>query len=447
MGIETVAKIRSVQKLLSCPRCRTKGKHKFCVEKVVKKVLEIDLPVSTLEEILKYDEFLDASTVGEVSRCHYFLVFGQMHEVLGSFEFGKLKLRDFLNFRDWCVDRFSYYTAFMKVAKVKAFYRWRNGGQLPKELESIKMHKPVSERVNEKNVLKVDEVIKLSKATSCPRDEAFIYCLWESTRRIEEFLRMKARDLKFVTTPKGEYAYYKTYVDKARGEKREAQSNFIVSYPALLTWLKEHPAIDLKLMMRNDEEAEQLKYEKSETHDPDAPVWCMYRYGKSRGERVSRDQAWFIVRRAQDRAGIRKPASPHRLRHSRITWMKLNDYTDEEVRIACGYSRLSKMPLYYTHVGQEDFMQKQLRMHGLIPESKEKEKLKIRHCNRCNAPNEPTADFCMRCGEALTDKAKGEIKQTIDKPNNLITELLKDREFKEFMVKKMAELQPQKALI
>ena len=92
------------------------------------KVMVVMHPGAVYRTPEKYDEFLDASTIGEVSRCHYFIVFGQMHEVLGSFEFGKLKLRDFLNFRDWCMERFSYYTAFMKVAKVKAFslnpYPW-----------------------------------------------------------------------------------------------------------------------------------------------------------------------------------------------------------------------------------------------------------------------------------------------------------------------------------
>lgn len=430
----------TVQKLVSCSKCRTKEKHKFCVERLADKLLETGISKSTLKNIMKYDEFLDASNITDVARCHYFIVWAQMHEALGPYEFSKLKQRDFLNFRDWCVGKFSYYTAFMKVAKVMAYYRWLNNGELPKELASIKMEKPVSDRVNENNVLKVDEVLKLSKATTHPRDRAFIYCLWESTRRIEEFLRMKAKDLKFVTTPKGEYAHYRTFVEKTRGEKREAQSNFIVSYPLLIAWLKQHPYIDLNLLLRTDEEAEQLKYVKSETHDPDAYVWCMYRYRDTRGKRMDRDNAWLLVKRAQMRAGIKKPASPHRLRHSRITWMKLNGYSDEEVRIACGYSRFSKMPQYYTHIGQEDFMQKQLRMHGLVPASKEKEAMTIKHCDRCNASNEPMADYCMRCGYGLTDKGKGEVQKIADKPNQLISELLKDSEFKDLMVKKMTEL-------
>ena len=419
--------------------------HKICVEKCAQKFIDSEPPEELLIDVMEYDQYMDAENMSEISRAHYFLVWKHMLKTLGPFKFSEFTLQQLLEFRNFCLTSFSYYTAFMRVAKVMAYLRWRNDGELPKEFRKFKMARPVSDRVNEKNVLTVQEIMRMINAAQCIRDKAIIYCLWESARRIEEFLRLKARDLKFVTTPKGEYAYYETYADKGRGVKRDVRTNFVVSYPALLEWLKTHPSIDLALMLRTDPKSEELKQIKTETHDPDAPIWCQFRFShwkqkKCKGLPLNADDCWALLAKAKKGANISKPASAHRLRHSRITWMKRNNYSDDEIRIICGYTRFSRMPTYYSHISQEDVNKKQLTQHGLVATNDQSEVLPILHCPKCSAPNEKTSDFCQRCGEALNEMAKTESQRVVSQPNELLAELLKDPEFKEMMVKKLSEL-------
>lgn len=452
---ETITSEQSLpdKKLFVCPKCRTRelkkgpSLHKICVERYAQKFIDAEPPQETLVDILEYDEHLDAANVSEINRAHYFLTWRHMLTALGPFKFNELTLRQLLEFRSFCTGKFAYYTAYMRMAQVMAYLRWRGKGELAPEFRNFKMQRPVSERVNEKNVLTVQEIMRMVNTTSCVRDKAFIYCLWESARRIEEFLRLRAKDLKFISTPKGEYAYYETFADKGRNIKREVRANFVVSYPTLTEWLKVHPSIDLNLMRRNDPQAEYLKTIKTATHDPDAPIWCRFRYAywrtrenKSKGQPIDADDAWTVLHRAKIRGGITKPVSSHRLRHSRITWMKKNNYSDDEIRIVCGYSKFSPMPTHYSHIGQEDVNKKQLLMHGLVPSNNQSEEIKMVLCPKCNATNEQSVDFCMRCGAALNELAKSETEKTLQKPNDLITALLKDQEFKDLMVRKMLEL-------
>lgn len=458
--MEAITETKQVteQKKLVCPKCRTRelkvkpSLHKLCVEVYARKFIEAEPAQEMAIDVLEYDEHMDAANTSEISRAQYFLTWRHMLQCLGPFKFDELTLRNLLEFRNYCTGKFAYYTAYTRVAQLMAYLRWRYHGELPKELKTFKMKRPVSDRVNEKNVLTVQEVMRMVNSTTMPRDKALTYCLWESARRIEEFLRLKARDLKFVTTQKGEYAYYETYADKGKGVKKDVRANFVISYPALLEWLKVHPSIDLNLMMRNDPQAEQLKNIKTETHDPDAPIWCRFRYrywGKpeniSKGTPIDADDCWMILHRAKQRASITKPVSAHRMRHSRITWMKKNDYSDDEIRIVCGYSRFSPMPTYYAHIGQEDVNRRQLSMHGLVVTGQNSEVVPIKHCRKCSAPNEQTSDFCMRCGDPMNERAKGETLELLEKPNKMIEELMKDPEFKELMVKKLAFFESREA--
>ncbi|MBN1941511.1 MAG: hypothetical protein JW772_05010, partial [Candidatus Diapherotrites archaeon] len=61
MEAKTVTKPLNVLKVVRCPKCRTKEKHKVCIEKMARKLIATGLNTPAIDEIFKYDEFLDAS--------------------------------------------------------------------------------------------------------------------------------------------------------------------------------------------------------------------------------------------------------------------------------------------------------------------------------------------------------------------------------------------------
>jgi hypothetical protein len=86
----------------------------------------------------------------------------------------------------------------------------------------------------------------------------------------------------------------------------------------------------------------------------------------------------------------------------------------------------------YTHAKPEQLLNSMLKHHGMAQPEQVKPQNTPRHCTVCNKLNEGIAEFCDRCGHALTLKTaitseqlfKKELKETMSK----FMDMVKDKE-------------------
>jgi integrase len=120
-----------------------------------------------------------------------------------------------------------------------------------------------------------------------------------------------------------------------------------------------------------------------------------------------------VVRRAAKRAGIEKHVNPYLFRHSNVSRMLEEGYSDSTIRMVHWGSQTTTMLGTYGHVSNQAVDNEILDKAGVIRVEK-KERKPVNQCSGCYTILTPTQKFCPACGLPQTEDAKQE-KETYSK--------------------------------
>jgi len=294
-----------------------------------------------------------------------------------------------------------------KVA-LKRFYKWLKGDdeEYPPEVKWIKTTLKKKDMLLPEQLLTEEDVMKLVDSADTPRDKAFIITLYESGARVGEVGSMRIRDVSF------EERYTTLMLKGKTGTRRVI---VVAATPYLNTWIQNHP--------RKDE--------------PEAPLWV--NMGTvNRYKAMSYPALAKILRVAAKRAGLKKHVTPHKLRHSRATFLATK-VTEAQMNQIFGWKQGSEMPSIYVHLSGRDVDDAILGVYGLKKVKEEKPKLTPKICPRCEVSNPYDAKFCTRCGLALDVEAAAQLEEARQRADSVMDVLMKDEEFKALLARKLRE--------
>lgn len=239
-------------------------------------------------------------------------------------------------------------------------------------------------------ILSLEEIELLIRASVNTRDRALIGCLYESGARIGEICRLTWRDVIF-----DKYGV-KLYIDDQKTRKRR-YSRLTMSREYLAAWKNDfHPGEPL----------------------PDARVFATFE-----GRPLDYTQAVRILRRLVTRSGIKKKVHPHLFRKSRITHMIAQNYQESVIKESLWGNANTGMFRTYVCLAEKDIDAEFLDRAGIKVKADEERPLVARPCPECHTVNSPTARFCPTCGFSFTEEgtsAMNVMRNLMSNPDDLI---------------------------
>lgn len=279
---------------------------------------------------------------------------------------------------------------------LKMFLTWLHDNgvvDLPMEkLKKIKAPKQNFETTSPDEILTKDEIEKLLLACPTSRDRAIIGLLYESGCRVAEVARLRWRDLQF-----DEYGI-KLYIDDQKTDKKR-YSRITMMTQYVSQWRSDYNG------ERNGDGLPAAS----------APVFIT---------RERNTLSWIAIIRILDRAkknsGITRKINPHLFRKSRITHMIAQGYQESVVKKSMWNNLNTTMFKTYVALGEKQIDDEFLTQAGIkTKEERDKDALKPRPCINCGLVNVPTAKFCNKCGQPLTEESKEEKKKAIETVNRV----------------------------
>lgn len=294
---------------------------------------------------------------------------------------------------------------------IKRFYQWlrkMEGAEYPPEVSWIKctLDKGIRHR-NPEDMLDEEDIMKMIKVTTNPRDRAFISILAESGCRIGELLTLQMKNINFDNH--GSFFL----VDGKTGTRRVRVVN---STPFLHQWINLHP----------------------EKENPDAPLWVVIGTNREVARKTDEDKKKYtldwsfnlkyhaarkVLISAAKKAGITKPINPHNFRHSRATTLGASGMNQPIISEVMGWRQGSKMPAVYIHLsGKQTDDALLTSVYGLKVEERKERRPKMFpiKCISCGEVNQHDAKRCRKCNTIIGVITKEDIEQ-----NNAIVQMSK----------------------
>jgi len=283
----------------------------------------------------------------------------------------------------------------------KKFFKWfrgipKNSNEYPPEVAWISTHTKESTKLPE-DVLVYEDVIKMSKSATNPRDCVIPLFLFESGLRSSEMLTMRMRNV--MTHERG----FKIIIPTSKtGQGRTL---------LLITCQKEF-----------------RDYLNTVPHNNNGDQWVWVSLGKGNdGRRMTYAALRNVLRRLANRTDITKSVHPHGFRTAAATYLS-SFLTERQLKMFLGHVPNSRATSRYVILGSKHLEDALLVLHGLVPVEK---KFNRKVCPRCNTQNSLTTKFCETCSYILDS----EVSEKIEKVDKILEEKLTDPRIRELLSK------------
>jgi integrase/recombinase XerD len=214
-----------------------------------------------------------------------------------------------------------------KISSLKAFYNYLNKylgfDNIARELVFPKLEKRLPSYLSEEEIKKLLETADKETTANGFRNKIMLYLLYVSGMRISELISLRCSDIHFDT---GFIAV------QGKGGK----GRMVPIPPHIMAMLKKYLETVLKSFVQINAEKRKTEYV--------FPV-C---YG-GRVRPITRQAFWTILKQLAKKAGIDRPISPHKLRHSLATHMLKNGADLRSLQLLLGHENLSTVQIY-THL-------------------------------------------------------------------------------------------------
>ncbi|MSQ07119.1 MAG: site-specific tyrosine recombinase XerD [Dehalococcoidia bacterium] len=216
-------------------------------------------------------------------------------------------------------------TTARKVASLKSFFGFmtENGGVTEDPTETLgspRVGRSLPKCLSEEEVTKLLDQAALASTAEGQRDSTILELLYASGLRVSELVGLNLADVDF------EEAYI-----KCRG--KGARERIVHLYPRAVNYLKRYVnAVRAPMLANRSGKLPQVAL-----------------FVNHRGERLTRQWIWNILKTHAKKSGISQRITPHTLRHSFATHLLQNGASLRHVQELLGHSSISTTQVY-THL-------------------------------------------------------------------------------------------------
>lgn len=244
------------------------------------------------------------------------------------------------------------------------------------------------------DMLDMDEIAELRKATTNVRDATLIDVLADTAARISLLCTLRVGDVTLDTDRP-----HFTPNSVAEGLKNVPNKPYplIDSQASLRTYLNNyHP--------RSDERDAPLFHKHMAYYKPD----------EGDDGALGYQTVYSMLKGAKKRSGIEKPVNPHNFRHSAITRMRGEGFTRDEVRHRTGWGMDTQMWERYEHLTANERNDQIFARAGLIDEEETPTPERF-PCGNCREILSPSHTFCPNCGEPAHPDVRDAVEEQEDR--------------------------------
>jgi len=220
-------------------------------------------------------------------------------------------------------------TVARKVAAIKSFFHFLMAEGVIKDDPTITLDSPkVKKRLPK--AISPNEIERLLSAPSdengpkAQRDQALLEMLYSSGMRVTELVSLDVADIQFDSTNTGSV--------KVKGKRANKERQIPLTGSVINT-----------LQTYINHGREQL------IHDPNEPAVFL----NNRGQRLTRQGLWLIIKHYVQSVGISTEVTPHTLRHSFAAHKLSQGKSLQDIQKLLGHANISTTQVY-AHLNQED---------------------------------------------------------------------------------------------